>query len=201
MVFRTWLLGCVVLLAACTAPAREPTDASGVPSATPAASTIDTPHVSPSNQPTSSSSAVAADPLLTRELVDVRTGDAFTLAELAADGPVLVETMAIWCANCRAQMGEIRSAHELATFHSVSIDIDASEISGDLADYAEQQGFDWPFALADAELASLLRDRFGNGVLNPPSMPKLLVRSDGSVELLPLGEMVPAEEIAAIVGD
>ena len=49
------------------------------------------------------------------------------------------------------------------------------------------------------ELATALRDRFGTEVLFPPGMPKLLVRTDGSVELLPLGDLLSADEIAALV--
>ena len=133
------------------------------------------------------------------ELRDVRTGEAFTLGELAADGPVIVETMAIWCTNCRTQMHQVTAAHELADFHSVSIDVEPTEIAEDLVAYAAREGYDWPFVLADAQLATALRDRFGTEVLFPPGMPKLLVRTDGSVELLPLGELLSADEIAALV--
>ena len=140
------------------------------------------------------------DPLLALELIDVRDGTSFTLGELAADGPLIVETMAIWCSNCRQQQGEVRAAHDLVEFHSVSIDVDPTEVSEDLTAYADREAFDWPFALADADLANMLRDRFGTAVLNPPSMPKLLLRPDGSIELLPLGELLVAEEIAALVG-
>ncbi|MGH2402387.1 MAG: peroxiredoxin family protein, partial [Candidatus Limnocylindria bacterium] len=158
-----------------------------------------TPAGTPSSQP-SASEAVAADPLLLVELVDVRDGSKLTLGELAAEGPLIVETMAIWCSNCRQQQHEVVAAHGLAQFGSVSIDVDPTEIADDLTAYAAREGFDWPFVLADAELANLLRDRFGAGVLNPPGMPKLLVRPDGTIELLPLGDLLAAEEIAAIVG-
>ncbi len=158
----------------------------------------------PTDEPAGSSDPSMAptamdDPLLTAELVDVRTGESFTLAELAADGPVIVETMAIWCSNCKSQMNEVTAAHELADFQSVSIDVDPTEIDEDLVAYAAREGFDWPFVLADAELATLLRDRFGTAVLSPPGMPKLFIRTDGSVELLPLGELLSADEIAAII--
>ena len=149
--------------------------------------------------PGPSEAAKIDDPLLAMTLTDVRTGEPFTLAELAADGPVIVETMAIWCTNCRQQMHQVTAAHELADFHSVSIDVEPSEIAEDLVAYAAREGFDWPFVLADAELATALRDRFGTEVLFPPGMPKLLVRTAGSVELLPLGDLLSADEIAALV--
>lgn len=69
----------------------------------------------------------------------------------------------------------------------------------DLAAYAEREGFDWPFVLADATLATELRERFGTGVMVPPGMPKLLIDPDGTIELLPLGELLSADEIAALV--
>lgn len=154
----------------------------------------------PATVAASPASTPLADALLAATLVDVRDGSSFTLAELIADAPVIVETMAIWCTNCRAQMREVTAAHALADFHSVSIDVDPTEIAGDLADYAAREGFDWPFVLADAALATMLRERFGNEVLLPPGMPKLLVRTDGSVELLPIGQLLSAQQVADAVG-
>jgi hypothetical protein len=189
-------------LSACAAPPTRPAT-SAVASASPVASVeptlSSTPAATPSSQP-SASEAVAGDPLLHVELVDVRDGTTFTLGALATEGPLIVETMAIWCSNCRQQQHEVVAAHGLAEFGSVSIDVDPTEIADDLTAYAAREGFEWPFVLADAELAGMLRDRFGTGVLNPPGMPKLLVRPDGTIELLPLGDLLAAEEIAAIVG-
>lgn len=202
----------VALLSACAAPSVEgspamsdPTSserpvpsaaASGAPrSASPSPATSAAP-----DGPTPAATPVAFDDgLLAIELRDVRSGETFTLGELAADAPVIVETMAIWCTNCRQQMHQVTAAHELADFHSVSIDVEPSEVAEDLVAYAEREGFDWPFVLADAELASALRDRFGTEVLFPPGMPKLLIGTDGSIELLPLGDLLSADEIAALV--
>jgi thiol-disulfide isomerase/thioredoxin len=197
-----------LLLAACSAPAgEEPAAASAPPTATaPTGGTTASPQTA-SDDPAAGDAPDDPDPtpvvfddaLLAVELRDVRSGETFTLGELAADAPVIVETMAIWCSNCRQQMHEVTAAHDLADFHSVSIDVDPTEIAEDLVAYADREGFDWPFAMADAELATMLRDRFGTGVLQPPAMPKLLIRTDGSVELLPLGDLLSADEIAALV--
>lgn len=172
--------------------------ASPVPAVTTHPSSPSAPSGTAAATPTAAPSAFD-DPLLGIALVDVRDGATFTLAQLATDAPVLVETMAIWCTNCRAQMHEISAAHELARFHSVSIDVDPTEIADDLVDYAAREGFDWRFALADAALATTLRERFGNEVLLPPGMPKLLVRTDGSVELLPIGVLLSAQQVADLV--
>ena len=103
--------------------------------------------------PTAQASEVApsGDALLAVELTDVRSGETFTLGELAVtDGPVLLEPMAVWCSSCRSQQHEIIGAHDLAEFTSVSLDVDLSEAPDDLASYADREGFDWAFAMADA---------------------------------------------------
>ena len=112
---------------------------------------------------------------------------------------MLLETMAIWCTNCRGQQHQVVDAHGLAEFDSISLDVDPNERADDLAEYAEREGFDWRFAVADADLAGMLRDRFGTAVLNPPSMPKILFRTDGSAELIGLGEQLSAADLAAVV--
>jgi thiol-disulfide isomerase/thioredoxin len=129
--------------------------------------------------PSATSAAGGTDPLLAYELVDVRSGETFTLGELASDGPVLVETMAIWCTTCLRQQREVVEAHTLTEFTSVGIDVDPNERAPDLVDYAEREGFGWRYAVADRELVRLLTERFGLGVTNPPSTPTFVVSADG----------------------
>lgn len=136
----------------------------------------------------------AADPLLALELVDVRSGETFSLAELSADRAVLLETMAIWCTTCLSQQREVVRAHDLADFHSVGIDVDPNERAPDLAAYADREGFDWRFAVADQELVRLLTERFGFEVTNPPSTPTFVV-IDGTIRALDFGHVRSAEEL------
>ncbi|MGH2382720.1 MAG: TlpA family protein disulfide reductase [Candidatus Limnocylindria bacterium] len=129
--------------------------------------------------------------------MDVRTGVTFTLGELAAEKPVLVEAMAIWCTTCLAQQREVVDAHGSADFHSVGIDVDPNERVEDLAEYAEREGFDWRFAMADAALVQLLTERYGFGVTNPPSTPSFVVSADGGVRALEFGRVRSADELIA----
>jgi len=181
------VLAMAALLAACTgATPSQPASSTSAPSgpsprATPTtapSSTVATP--SPTGQ-------VAVDELLAITLTDVRSGEAFTLAELAVDGPVLLEPMAVWCSNCRAQQHEVLRAHEAAAFISVSLDIDLSETPDQLAEYADREGFDWHFAMADAALYRLLQERFGIGATNPPLTPLIVIEPDGTVRPLEFG--------------
>jgi thiol-disulfide isomerase/thioredoxin len=143
--------------------------------------------------------ALSSDPLHALTLRDVRTGEDFTLGQLAAEKPVLLETMAIWCTNCRSQQHNVVDAHALADFHSISLDVDPNEYPQDLVDYANREGFDWRFATANAELVGQLRERFGTAVAVPPGMPKILFRTDGSIELIGLGELYSPDQVAAAV--
>jgi len=154
---------------------------------------------SPSPQPTGGE-ALTSDPLHGVTLTDVRSGEEITLGELAAEKPLLLETMAIWCTNCRAQQHNVVAAHELADFHSLSLDVEPGEQPAELAAYAEREGFDWYFAKADAQLAAQLRERFGTAVIVPPGMPKILFRTDGSIEFIGLGELYSAQQVADAVG-
>jgi hypothetical protein len=190
----------LVLLAACGTPVGDsPNDEPTMrPASAPATAE------SPTGGPVASATAAASmptpstepDPLLDRALTDVRTGETFTLAKLAAaDGPVLLEPMAIWCTNCRAQQHEVVAAHEIGTFTSVSLDVDLSEAPADLADYAEREGFDWRFAMADADLYRLLQERFGLAATNPPSTPLIVVERDGSIRPLAFGQGTRSAEV------
>ena len=46
---------------------------------------------------------------------------------------------------------------------------------------------------------SQLRERFGTAVAVPPSMPKILFRTDGSIELIGLGELLSPQQVADAV--
>lgn len=196
----TLTLAIVLLLAACSVPSRG----LGSAGATDAGASSRSPSSPPTNDapgsPRASSSAAPAetdDPLLAFELIDVRSGETFTLAELAAEKPVLVEAMAIWCTTCLAQQREVVDAHEGADFYSVGIDVDPNDRAEDLAEYAEREGFDWRFAIADPKLVQLLSERYGFGVTNPPSTPTFVVSADGGVRALEFGRVRSAEELVA----
>jgi hypothetical protein len=78
----------------------------------------------------------------------------------------------------------------------VGFDVDPNERAEDLAEYAEREGFDWRFAMADTNLVQLLTDRYGIAVTNPPSTPTFVV-ADGGVRALEFGRVRPADELVA----
>jgi thiol-disulfide isomerase/thioredoxin len=186
---RVSLPALVLVLAACQSPAGPVGTEPGITSA-PAASSPLTPAATagPSVEVIPGEGVAAGERSLaawqTRGLVDVRSGARFAIADLAGK-VVVIEPMAIWCTNCARQQREASRA--LASLSSdevvyVSLDVDPSERAEDLAAYAEEQGFDWRFAVADRAMSRALADAFGDQVLSPPSTPKILVAPDGSVE-------------------
>jgi hypothetical protein len=119
----------------------------------------------------------AAPTWLTTELTEVTSGETFSVAGLAAERPVLLETFAVWCSTCTAQQRAIAEYHEAHgdAAHSVSLDIDPNEGHETVRDHVESNGFDWRYAVAPATLSTALADAFGQSVLTPPRAPMIVV--------------------------
>jgi hypothetical protein len=161
-------------------PTPEPTSGDASPGA-------ESPTAGPATQPPPSepAGAVLTQPWATATLTDVRTGAAFRIADLVAEGRVVfLETMAIWCTKCRAQQEEAVVAMtrlDPARVTWVGIDVESSESAEALARYSEQHGFDFSYAIANADLARALVAEFGDTILNPPSVNVVVIGSDGRI--------------------
>jgi len=138
----------------------------------------------------------------TATMRDVVTGEEFRILDL--DGRVVViETMAVWCVNCRFQQLEAQAALETVDSPNVfylSLDVDPNERAADLADYARREGFDWRFAVASPEVSRSLAASFGDQVLSPPSTPLIVLGPDGELIERHLGIM-SADDLAALFRD
>ncbi len=123
-------------------------------------------------------------------LTNVRTGESFTINDFKGK-VVLVETMAVWCSNCRTQQGEIRALHDLVGLNSdlvsVSLDIDPNENQNDLKSFTEKNGFDWLYAVAPADVSREIGQLYTDQFLNPPSTPILIIDRHGAAHPLPAG--------------
>jgi len=180
---------------ASSAPASPATGATGGPAVSPAGSS---PDPAPTGNPVVD--ALAARPWASATLTDVTTGEPFTIASLGGR-TIFVETMAIWCSNCRAQQG--RFAEALAGLDPdrvayVVLTVDPGETADDLARYKAQRGFTGRYAVAGREVAAALQAEFGPNALNPPSVPLVLISAGGDVSFRTGGESV--EDIIAIAG-
>ena len=162
------------------AASMAPESMAPAPSDAAAASTE--PAASPAVNP--AAAALASKPWANAPLTDVETGETFTIAELAGK-PLFIESMAIWCSNCRAQQGRFSEAFaQLApgTAEYVVLTVDPSETAEDLARYKSERGFTGRYAVAGKELAKALDAEFGPNAINPPSVPVIFVSPTGEVE-------------------
>lgn len=130
-------------------------------------------------------------------LVDARSGESFTFADFNGK-TVFVEPMATWCSNCRRQLTNVQEASaqfgEDVVFIALSVE---TNIDGNaLAAYADNEGFDYKFAVMTPEMLSELAGTFGQTISNPPATPHFIIRPDGSTTDLITG-IEPAADIAA----
>lgn len=132
-------------------------------------------------------------------LTDAKTGETFSLGDFAGE-TVYVEPMATWCANCRQQLGNVREAKEQlgdeVTF--VALSVETTLGAEDLARYAEDQGFDFTFAVMTPEVLRALAAEFGQSITSPPSTPHFVIRPDGTTSELLTGFSTPDEIVAAV---
>lgn len=116
------------------------------------------------------------------EIEDVTTGETFTLADI--DDPVVIHTFATYCPTCQSQQAEVdRDYDELreqATF--LDLTIDQNDDPEDVAEHAEENGYDWHFGVAPADLTGELVDEFGQSVTVSSQSPLIIVCPDGSAE-------------------
>jgi thiol-disulfide isomerase/thioredoxin len=123
-------------------------------------------------------------------LTDASTGQAFTINDFKGK-VVLVETLAMWCSNCKQQQTQVKALHDLLgerdDFVSIGLDIDLNENAADLKGYVEGNGFDWMYAVATVEIAQDISKHYGDQFLNPPSTPMLVIDRKGEAHPLPFG--------------
>jgi len=130
-------------------------------------------------------------------LANATTGEQFTLADFQGK-TVFVEPMATWCSNCRAQQGHVQQAKaqlgDEAVF--IGLSLETTLPAGELASYAQGNGFDWTYAVMPVELLAELSDEFGRSITSAPSTPHFIIRPDGSFSELATG-IHSADEIIA----
>ncbi len=101
-------------------------------------------------------------------LTDARTGEQFTIDEIAKEGkPVVVHTFAVWCTACKMQLKETERllAQNPDRFTIIGIDIDANENQEAVKRHVEKNQFPGRYAVSPKELSRGLVDSFGPNFL------------------------------------
>jgi len=192
-------LSAFMILAGCTGSAPTPSNGSGAP-----ARSTPTPAATPATAPpgsgasTSFGAPVLGQAWATAPLVDVAAGDTFRIADHAGK-VIIIESMAIWCTNCRIQQADVKAALGRLPTDSVVyvvLDVDPNEDGPSLAAYQAQNGFDGRYAIAGRDVARALAADFGDQFLNPPATPILVIGTDGRVTLTEYGHKSTDEIVA-----
>ncbi|MBW7886178.1 MAG: hypothetical protein H3C34_26835, partial [Caldilineaceae bacterium] len=114
---------------------------------------------------------------------------------------VFVEPMATWCHNCRQQLNNLKTAMtqlDRTDVVFVALSVETNIDSATLAAYADQNGFDWIFAVATPDMLQALAAEFGQTIANPPATPHFTISADGTVSNLITGIESPETILASL---
>jgi cytochrome oxidase Cu insertion factor (SCO1/SenC/PrrC family) len=121
---------------------------------------------------------------------DVQTGETFTISDLSGK-VILIETMAMWCPTCLKQEKEVKMVLELLgdrdDFIIIAMDVDPNENATALKAYIQENELDWIFVIPSIEIKRDISNRYTAQLLNPPTVPMLIIDRNGDVYGLPFG--------------
>ncbi len=132
----------------------------------------------------------------TTELTDVRSDETFTIRGL--DGPVAIQSFAVWCPKCERQSTSFADLEGTVT--RVSLNTDPNEDAGKVKQHAADNGFDWRFAVAPTTMTDSLIDAFGTSVTVAPNTPVIVACEGGAVTYRD-GNILSASEIESVASD
>ncbi|MBL0348356.1 redoxin family protein [Candidatus Villigracilis affinis] len=134
-------------------------------------------------------------------LTDASTGQAFKIVDFKGK-VILVEAMAIWCPTCLKQQEQVKPCKPLLVNGMISVsiglDIDPNEDLVSLKSYVENNGFDWLYAVSNADVSSELSSLYGDQFLNPPSTPIVIIDRHGEAHPMPFG-LKSADELLKFI--
>lgn len=127
------------------------------------------------------------------ELSAVRDDETFTIEGL--DDPVVIQSFAVWCPKCERQSTEIAKLDDSVT--AIGLNTDPNEDAEKVRTHAEDNGFDWRFAVEPTEMTQSLIDEFGTTVTNAQSTPVIVDCGDGNPEFTS-GAVIPTGDLQSL---
>lgn len=151
------------------------------------------------DEPTPQAVSVDADATWrTQPLTDATTDEEVRIE--AVDGTVIVHTFSTGCAVCHAQHREFAALTETRDdVEIVDITIDPNDDPEELRTYADEEGYDWRFVVAEQSITGSLTADFGQEVTSSSQSPVVIRCPDG--EVYRLEKIVDAEDLAAVIDD
>lgn len=148
--------------------------------------------------------AQTAPAWLTSPLTDAKTGETFTLADFAGK-TVVVEPMATWCSNCRAQLrnttaaiAKLEADKQADNIVFVALSVETNLTPDRLTKYATDNNFPHVFAVMTTDFLRALVAEFGRTAATPPSSPGFIIRADGTYTALETGVQSTDEVLVTI---
>jgi len=135
-------------------------------------------------------------------LEDINSGESYKISDFLGK-VVLLESFAVWCPTCTKQQQEIDKFHYIVSggeLVSISLDTDPNEDKEKIEEHLERHGFNWRYSIAPVDLTRSLIDDFGQGVVNAPQAPVVLICENGSASQLPRG-VKKAEELLDLINE
>jgi len=169
MIYRTMMIMSLALvIAACSGNSAEKETIPDVPTET--------------SEETGNTEETTLPEWFNLELTDVNSGEVFTLASFEGQ-TVFVETMATWCSNCRIQLNNVGTARgeiEDSNIVFIALSLETNLSNEALAEYTQDEGFDWTFAVMSPDMLRALVATFGRSVSSAPSTPHFIIHPDGT---------------------
>ena len=140
------------------------------------------------------------DELKSLALTNSDTGETFTLADFEGK-TVVVKSMATWCGKCKSNLKSIQAAQTQLNDPDlvvVALSVEANLPDEDLAQYAEDEGFDFVFAVATPDMTRALASEFGQTALNPSIGSHFIIDANGHVSDLTTGTIDSQELVTRL---
>lgn len=123
----------------------------------------------------------------TIELKDVNSQEVFKISDFSGE-IVLLESFAVWCPTCTRQQKITKDfENQFPNIITVSLDTDPNEDEARVLVHTRSNGFDWRYVVSPIDVTQSLVDEFGLSFVNAPSVPMVIVCSDGRAGKLPNG--------------
>lgn len=131
------------------------------------------------------------------EIADAHTCETFTLESI--DRPVVIHTFADFCPTCQAHQDGVKDEYDEVgeDIMFLDLEIELNREPAHIAEYADERGYEWNFAVASPALTDSLIDEFGPDIANHARSPLIAVCPDGSTGTRDKG--VGVEEIQSFV--
>jgi cytochrome oxidase Cu insertion factor (SCO1/SenC/PrrC family) len=126
---------------------------------------------------------------LSVKFTDAVTGKDFTINDFKGK-VVVIDLMAAWCPNCLAEQKQLKALRDLVSPDDlvvVTLGTDLYEDAAVLKKYAQDNGFDWRYAVAPLEAMRDIGNLYGALFMDPTLSPTLIVDRQGEIYKMNFG--------------